>query len=778
MERWARANYQPGIPLDGRDHRVTASREHAALAREAAAEGMVLLKNENNLLPIPAKTAVAVFGKAQIDYVPGGGGSGEVFAPYLISIYQGLSQKEKGGKLQLFHALAGFYQTEVLRQYTAGAMRGETTEPALPEDLLRRAREFSDFALITLCRYSEEGCDRAAKEFDGDYYLSKGETELVEKVCELFPKVAVVINAGSVIDTSWFCKNEKIQSALCVWQPGMEGGNAVADILCGDKTPSGKLCDTFAAHFMDYPSSEGFFDSDRYVNYPEDIYVGYRYFETFPDACDKVNYEFGYGLSYTTFSLSAPKAEINRDSVTVSVSVTNTGSRSGKEVVQLYYSAPQGKLGKPAKVLAAYQKTKLLAPGESQVLTLSFPVNAMASYDDTGKVTKSAYVLEAGTYRFFLGTSVRKGQFLAETLEISELQMVQQLTSRCAPRLLEKRLLADGSYETLETFPDEAAAGFVDENEESFNPPLCHCWPEAYDNEQRLFFKDVATGKATLDAFIAQLSDEQLLVMLGGQPNTGVANTFGIGGIMEYGIPNLMTSDGPAGVRIRPECGIPTTAWPCATLVACSFCPELAQTLGRAGAEELEENNLILWLTPGMNIHRSPLCGRNFEYYSEDPYLTSTIAAATVKGIQSRNAGATLKHFCCNNKETNRKECDSRVSERALREIYLKGFEIAIKEAKPLAIMTSYNRMNGLHTSEREDLLTGILREEWGFDGIVVSDWWNSANHLRELLAGNDIKMPVGDEKLLRAALADGRLTRRDMERSIRRILEFILKIQ
>lgn len=778
MTRWMRANYQPGTPLDGTKERITAGPAHAALARRAATEGMVLLKNKDGLLPIPTGTPIAVFGKAQIDYVYGGGGSGEVFAPYLVTLYDGLCHKEKEGKVKLFHELAGYYRTHVLAQHAAGALRGEVPEPELPSDLLNRARSFCDFALITLSRYSEEGCDREAKEFDGDYHLSRAEAAMVDAVCAAFPRVAVVINAGSSIDTAWFARNPKIQSALYMWQPGMEGGNACADLLCGDVTPSGKLCDTFAAAFSDYPSSEGYFDSIHYVNYPEDIFVGYRYFETFDHAKDRVNYPFGFGLSYTDFSVSPVEACIGDTHISVTATVQNTGNRPGKEVVQLYYTAPQGKLGKPAKALCAYRKTRTLAPGEHETVTLRFAINDMASYDDTGKVQKSAYILEEGTYRFFLGTSVRDGEYLQQTLETPELIVVRQLQPRCVPQLLEKRLCADGSYEMLEVSPVNGTDGRVNEDEETFDPPLSHCWPEVYSKRDRFMFTDVASGKVSLEQFMAQLSNEQLVSMLGGQPNTGVANTFGIGGPMEYGIPNLMTTDGPAGVRIRPECGISTTAWPCASLIACSFSPELAEEVGRAAAEEVEENNLVLWLAPGMNIHRSPLCGRNFEYYSEDPYLTGTMAAATVNGVQKRNCGATPKHFAANNKEFNRKELDSRVSERALREIYLKGFEIMLQRSNPMAIMSSYNILNGHHVSERKDLLTGILREEWGYRGLVISDWWNSANHLLELKAGNDVKMPVGNEELLKKSLADGTLTREEMEVSIRRILEFILKIQ
>ena len=288
---------------------------------------------------------------------------------------------------------------------------------------------------------------------------------------------------------------------------------------------------------------------------------------------------------------------------------------------------------------------------------------------------------------------------------------------------------------------------------------------------------DVAAGRVGLDDFAQSLSDEELACLLGGQPNTGVANTFGIGNLPEAGVPNVMTADGPAGLRIEPECMIHTTAWPCATLLACSFDEELAMTVGRAGALEVKENNIGVWLTPAMNIHRSPLCGRNFEYYSEDPLVAGKMGAAMVRGIQSVGIAASAKHFACNNKETNRKNSDSRLSERALREIYLKGFEIMVKESHPWTIMTSYNIINGTRASENRDLLTGILREEWGFDGMVTSDWWNYARHEKEVLAGNDLKMPVGKPERLLAALKDGELAREDLLACAKRVLTLILRV-
>ena len=288
---------------------------------------------------------------------------------------------------------------------------------------------------------------------------------------------------------------------------------------------------------------------------------------------------------------------------------------------------------------------------------------------------------------------------------------------------------------------------------------------------------DVVEGRITLDEFVSELSIDDLIHLLGGQPNTGVANTFGIGNMPEYGIPSVMTADGPAGVRIAPEVGICTTAFPCSTLLACTWNPDVLEAVGRAGGEELKENNLALWLTPAICIHRSPLCGRNFEYYSEDPFVTGKLAGAMVRGIQSNNVGATLKHFALNNKETNRKNSDSRVSERAAREIYLKAFEMIVKNDNPWAIMSSYNMINGYRASESEDLLTGILRDEWGYEGMVTTDWWTCGEHYKETKAGNDLKMGNGYPDRVKKAYDKGAISRSEMETSVKRILGLILKL-
>lgn len=787
MDKWTRAFYQPCLPIGEDGKRVTGCEEHIRLSREAAAEGMVLLKNEDQVLPFVGGTRLALFGKASVDYVKGGGGSGDVTVAYIRSLQEGLEYKEKEGKVQILASLGDFYRENIRKQYAEGVLPGQTTEPEIPENLLKEAKAWADVAVISICRFSGEGWDRKGILGDGDFYLTKEEKNMVDTVTANFERVVVVLNVGGMVDTSWFRNNDRIQSVLLAWQGGIEGGLAAADLLCGDGNPSGKLTDTFAGSFDDYPSSAGFNDSEDYVDYNEDIYVGYRYFETIPGAASKVNYPFGYGLSYTTFLLEVVGAREEQGKIKADVRVTNTGDRSGKEVIQLYYSAPQGVLGKPGKVLGAFKKTRLLLPGESQFLSLEMGICEMASYDDLGKIAKSAYVLEKGEYHFWIGISVRELQPVDLQITLEEDQVAEQLEEKCAPLLLKERLLADGTYETLPQKETEYEKnGLIPQDKDLLEgviprvrpvPQMRMEWAKTEKELEKYMLKDVADGKVSLDAFVKQLTDEQVADLLGGQPNTGVANTFGMGNIPEYGIPNIMTADGPAGLRIQPECGVCTTAWPCATLLACTWNTDLVRKVGAAGAAEVKENNIGIWLTPAMNIHRSPLCGRNFEYYSEDPLISGKMGAAMIQGIQSQHIGASMKHFCCNNKETNRKDSDSRVSERALREIYLKGFEIAVKEAQPWTIMSSYNLMNGCPTSCNPELLTGILREEWGFEGMVTTDWWNHAEHYLETKAGGDIKMGCGYPERVLEAKEKGLITREEMEICAKRILQMILKV-
>ena len=475
---------------------------------------------------------------------------------------------------------------------------------------------------------------------------------------------------------------------------------------------------------------------------------------------------------------------MEKDKVSVKAEVTNLGKRAGKEVVQVYYSAPQGKLGKPALELGAFEKSRLLAPGESQTMLLEFPVSSMGSFDDMGKISRSAYVLEAGNYSFYVGNSAENLEKWGEPWNLGEDRIICQLTSKAAPYHLPKRLTGDGSYEMLpERKLEPEPLGLPEQDMDLLEgmEPADRGYGQRIRREMKAsekhLLREVAEGKLSLEEFMEQLSDRDLAELLGGQPNTGVANTYGMGNLREYGVPNVMTADGPAGLRIKPQCHVYTTAWPCATMLACTWNTRLVEEIGAAGASEVKENNIGIWLTPAMNIHRSPLCGRNFEYYSEDPLVAGKMGAAMVRGIQSQHVAASVKHFACNNKESNRKDSDSRVSERALREIYLKGFEIVVKESDPWTIMSSYNLINGHRASENKDLLTGILRDEWGFKGIVTTDWWTRGEHYKEAKAGNDIKMGCGYPDRLLMALEKGLITREEIKICAKRILEMILKL-
>ncbi len=794
MDKFARFRYQPCLPLGEDGRRVTASEKHIAFSRKAATEGMVLLKNTDNALPLNKSEKIALFGKATIEYIKGGGGSGDVHVPYIRNIYDGF--KMKG--FSIYEPLIDFYkkhveegQVNVPSQKEIDAIwnivnandfftiieeldnkdRDQVTyetfqsmhvkEALVPDELIESASQWADTAVITVSRFSAEGVDRRPS--GGDYYLSDLEKALIDKACNLFKKVVVVINSGGIVDCEYLENNEKVKAILFSWQGGIEGGSAIADILSGDVNPSGKLVDTFAKSYDCYPCVEDFHKDFRYLDYSDDIYVGYRYFETIPGAKDMVRYPFGYGLSYTTFALSGKVCAESDGKIVAVVTVKNTGDVAGKEVAQLYYSAPQGKLGKPARVLGAFKKTKLLNPGESETLAMSFNVNDMASFDDLGKIKKSAYVLEAGEYNFYLGTSVRDAEKVDFVYTVAEDTVTEQLKPWCKPFKLEKRMLSDGTFEALPMGEEEYFYG----EPEKLN---------AAAPKETAMFDDIGV-KCTLDEFVAQFTLDELMDFVGGKEPTGVANTGCFGGMKRLDIPPIPTADGPAGLRLNPETGIPTTAWPCATLLACAWDEDLAYEVGKCGGAEIRENNIGIWLAPALNIHRNPLCGRNFEYFSEDPLISGKICAAQMRGIQSQKVCVSMKHFACNNKEANRMGCDSRLSQRALREIYLRGFEICVKEADPWTVMSSYNLINGQHTSESYELLTGILREEWGFKNMVTTDWGVKNDPVKEVMAGNDMKMHVGYPEDLMEGYKKGILTRDHLEVCVKRILEMTLKM-
>ena len=797
-----------GVPLEG----------FGELCRNVAAQGAVLLKNEEETLPITGGERVAVFGRIQKEYYRSGTGSGGcVNAPYTTNLLDSLRECDN---LQVDEELAAVYE-EWIRNNPfddgGGVWPGEPwsqKEMKVSEELVAAAAGRTDKALVVIGRTAGEAKDY--EDSPGGYRLCEEEEWLLETVTKYFHRTAVIMNVSCVIDMGFLKKayEHPITALLYVWHGGQEGGRAAADVISGRVTPCGKLADTIADSLSDYSSTANHGGLQENV-YQEDIYVGYRYFETF--APEKVRFPFGFGLSYTTFSLKPDSARVKDDRIGIRVRVRNTGSRyAGREVVQVYYSAPQGKLGRPAKELAAFAKTGLLKPGEEEVLTLSFPVSAMAAYDDGGYTgSRSCYVLEEGLYEIFVGNSSRdlvrvpvmKEDGVPENgktdvgLRIPALRVVERLEEACAPqksfiRLVPGRRKEDGTYEPAGQRVPEATVSLKERIRDRLPGTLTQT------GNQGILLQDVKEGNASLESFVAQLSEEEMAVMVRGEGmcpprvTPGVASCFG--GLTDslqkdYGIPVAAASDGPSGIRM--DVGALATQVPIGTLLACTFDEKLVEELYVMEGKELVRNEIDTLLGPGLNLHRNPLNGRNFEYFSEDPLLTGKMAAANVRGIKKGGSHATIKHFACNSQETERNKVNAVVSERALRELYLKGFEIAVKEGGADSVMTAYNPINGHWCASNYDLNTTILRGEWGFTGIVMTDWWSTmndcvnggkesaSNTAAMIRAQNDLYMvvdnlaaernPMQDNTL--AALADGRLTLGELQRCVMNICRFLL---
>ena len=772
---WARFKYNISTPIGKDGKMLTGSDKHIALARKVAHEGAVLLKN-TGALPLKQNTKVALFGVGSIDYIAGGGGSGAVYCNTIKDMHEGFI--ENG--VELFPDSLKFYYDYALPQLEKLNIGGYLFEPEVDEQLVKKAREFCDTAVITLHNFSGENYDRKPEK--GQFYITDNDQKLIDTVTAIFTNTIIVLNNSGIMDLSFIKENDKITGAILGGLNGMEGAAAIADIIMGKVNPCGKLTDTYAKNHLDYPSANTYDESqktyntpdigpdratkDDYTCYYEDIYVGYRYFETIPGKKECVVYPFGYGLSYTNFEIKFISAKYENGNFEIKAEVKNIGETAGKEVVELYLEAPQGKLGKSKISLAAFAKTRLLKAGETQELTLTFTEYDIASYDDLGKIKKSAYILEKGEYKFLIGNSSDNLTAIDFNYSLDDDKIILELSQKCPPTTLPKRLLSSGNYEELPAFPIQNPKIKVDKNPyEPFKP------------EKIIRLEEVLTGEVPLDKFIAQLEINDLIYLLDGCTCTGLSRTAGFGGLNKYGIPAIMTVDGPAGVNVYPSSGIGATYFPCSTTLASSWDIDLAFEVGRVGGTEAYECGLGFWLTPGINIHRTPMCGRNFEYYSEDPLITGKFASNLVKGIQSVGVAPSVKHFACNNSERNRYYNDSRVSERALREIYLKGFEICVKEAHPLTIMSSYNILNGVRCCESYELITEILRDEWGFDGLVTSDWDVPCEQYKLVLSGNDIKMPYGFAQEILTALDEGKITRAHLEHCVKHILNVILKL-
>lgn len=765
------------------------------LLRRAAAEGAVLLKNEDSVLPLQNGTVVSLFGRGQTDwFYTGYGSGGDVNKPYAVSLLDGLRRCEA---VSVNETLAELYTAWGEKNPIDHGFWGHWPRyyPDMPIDsrLVREAAAVSNCAVVTIGRSSGEDRENVLEK--GSYYLTDAEQEMLSLVTSHFEKTIVLLNIGSIMDLSWVDGYDgKIQAVLLVWQGGMESGNAVADLLSGAVTPCGKLTDTVAKTYEAYPSSADF-GKKEYNFYTEDIYVGYRWFETFTP--DKVQYPFGYGLSYTNFSLEFLAVQEAEAEFQFTCTVKNTGTQySGKEVAQIYLEKPCGALGNPARVLAGFAKTKVLAPNESETVQITVPKTALASYDDSGVTGfRSAYVTEAGTYRFYLGTNVRQvKEVYAYTCP--EMHLTEQLSEAAAPRVEFSVMKAEERDGTRVPVKQAVHLAKTDLRQR-ITDKLPQGTPMTGDKGYKL--SDVQNGMVSIEDFTAQLNLTELEAISRGDytmnSSLGVAGNAGaFGGVLESlrakGVPPVITTDGPSGIRLWSCCSL----MPIGTLLACTFDAALVEAVFAAiGAEMLQKETDVL-LAPGINIHRNPLCGRNFEYYSEDPLLTGKIAAAAVRGIQKNGVSACPKHFACNNQEFARVQNDSRLSERALREIYLKGFEICVKESKPDTIMTSYNKINGVHGHYQYDLCTTVLRGEWEYDGLVITDWWmrsqkspefpNLKDNAYRVRAQVDVLMPGGkrtgkkkpDKTLLATYGKTDGITLGELQRTAQNVLRFCMR--
>ena len=828
------------------DGSISAREEkNAELSMNLATQGMVLLENNNNVLPMASSGNVALFGGGAAKTVKGGTGSGDVNQRSVTTVWDGF--KNAGYNVTSESWLKEF--SDYYDEETGGSSGGLWGSPKVEDTLISDAQieeakqDGTTTAVYVIARNSGEFADRLDAE--GDYQLWGNEEENLKKVAANFDNVIVVLNVGGIIDTKFFHEIEGLDSLLLMSQAGMRGGDAVVKVLNGEVTPSGKLTDTWAVNYEDYSSSEGFGANDENVtqeDYTDDIYVGYRYFDTFNVT---PAYEFGYGLSYTDFNIDVKDVTVDEENVTVDVRVTNVGEKyAGKEVVEVYFSAPDGALEKPYQELATYGKTDTLAPGESQELTLSYATTEMSSYYED----YASYIMEDGDYVVRVGNSSRNTSVAAVigldsnvfTEQLSN-QMVQDeeidtLSNEGATPYTyegeaeeiakaERFELDANAIETVNNaseYDDESVISYVYEGsdytvvDQEANPRYTkapsgnNTTPsqliEPYEETIQYVEKtkenptllDVYQGTVTMEELLASLSVEEMSYIVeglgwggGSEPVVGAQANSVKGAAGETtsryyetrAIPNTVLADGPAGIRITQsytENGTTyyqyCTAFPIGTLIAQSWDKDVAKQFGEAIGEEMLEMGVTLWLAPGMNIHRNPLCGRNFEYYSEDPLLSGITAAATTLGVQSHEGiGVTIKHYAGNNQEDNRNAVNNTITERAFREIYLKGFEIAVKAANPMAIMTSYNLNNGMPAADDYDLCTDLARGEWGFNGLVMTDWGGGqSTPVNSMHAGNDLIMPGGSSKSI-AEATGVTLPLGDLQKATRNVLNVIM---
>lgn len=837
--------------------------DHRNISRELAGECIVLLENDG-VLPVKDTGRVALYGTGVRKTVKGGTGSGDVNTRENVNIEQGFLnagftvattrwldrydtcfQDAKKEYLEWCHVEA---QKKGVADF-AIMFDEPFKEPApiaVTEEDVQAAE--AELAIYVVARNSGEGADRFDKE--GDYRLFPEEKQSIELIAKSFAKTIVVLNIGGVMDMSELKSIEGINAIVLMTQLGNLGGDALLDVLTGKVSPSGKTTDTWAANYMDYPSSAKFSHNESVHDelYEDGIYVGYRYFDSF--GVEPV-YPFGYGLSYASFSMTDVVAEVIGDSVRVSVRVKNTGTEyAGKEVVQVYYTAPEGRLDKPYQELAAFRKTALLLPGQEELVELSFAVKDMASYSEKD----AAWILEKGTYIIRVG-SCSRDTVVAGVLTL-EPEICTQAGKNLFPLDVEVREICPDADQTTAwrktSIPEDVRRTEISAADIAVAEMTYQGERQEYhtDKNDIITMQDVIEGRSTVEELVSQLSVEEMAQLCVGTMRLDGGSIVGNASYLvpgaagdtssvcseSRGIRNLILADGPAGLRLQPHFKTTKegkllpggevlldsftpfdpdlkeeetddyyqycTAIPIGWALAQSWNTDLVARAGDMVGEEMEQFHVDLWLAPAMNIHRNPLCGRNFEYYSEDPLISGKMAAAMTEGVQKhKGKGTTIKHFAVNNQEDNRYFVNAHVSERALREIYLKGFEIAVKESQPLSIMTSYNLLNGVHTANHYGLVQGMARDEWGFEGTVMTDWFTSQNMptLTDkftpiypisastgcIYSGNDIQMPgcqknVDDivESVSGSKEIDGyRITKADLQYATANLIRVIAKI-
>ena len=719
---------------------------YEATAVRAAEEGAVLIRNEEKALPLTKGTKVAVFGRMQSNYYKSGTGSGGmVNVSHVTDIFEGLTADPD---IVIDEEIRNTYvEWEKENPVDPGVGWGQEkwSQEEMPLDpfAVKRAAERNDAAIMIIARTAGEDRDNTPEK--GSFYLSDGEEEMLKIVCSEFKRTIVLLNVGNIIDMSFIAKYSPA-AVMYVWQAGMIGGTAAANLVTGKAVPSGSLTDTVAFALSDHPSNDNFGNKDVHKDiYCEDIYVGYRYFSTF--APEKVMYPFGFGLSYTTFKISPVSFEHVGMDVKAVCEVTNTGDTAGKKTVMLFASAPKGAVSKSSIVLIDFKKTKMLEPGESVRVELSAGATRYASFDDDGRAGKgTCWILEKGEYSFSIGANIRDTEKVG-SFTLEDDTVVEALKSAMAPVESFDRLNQSGAYEPVPVRKNDNLAERMEHVPAYIEQT----------GDKGIKLSDVKHGRNTMDEFIAQLTDEDLCLIIRGEGmssprvTAGTASAFaGVSKeLMSYGIPAVCCDDGPSGMRL--DSGKKAFALPNGTCLASSFNEDLNTELFELFALEMRSNNVDNILGPGMNIHRHPLNGRNFEYFSEDPLVTGRIACAQLRGLHKHGVTATIKHFCCNNRETRRRFMDSVVSEKALREIYLKGFEIAVKEVNAQSIMSVYNKVNGRYGSSLYDLHTVILRQQWGFTGIVMTDWWAFIDYV----PGEGFGIGITDHSLMARAQCD-----------------------